>query len=174
MSLTLTESVLERYRRSIFVETGTFMGGGIDVAKAVGIPRIASIEVYEPYWREQSARFAGDSGVKIVLGDSATVLGPLIADMDDPIVFWLDGHVHFGNRGKDNSPILDELAQIARHRRCDHVVMVDDRQAMGTDLWGGVTEADVVAGLMAINPSYRLVHEDNRIVPAGILVAVPS
>lgn len=174
MSLTLHTDTLRKYLQPVFFETGTFKGGGIDAAKAAGVKRIISIEVHEPYWRAQKERFAHDSSVTILLGDSGKILWNTIKDVNESILFWLDGHVHFDGKGEKNTPILDELAQIGRHHRKDHVIMIDDRYAMGGPLWDFVTEAQIVEAIRTINPFYRIVYEDNKEAKDGILVALPA
>lgn len=169
---TLRQSVLEKYAYNrVFVETGTFLGGGVEIALACGFRRIITIEVHRPYHETQKARFEG-RGVEFILGDSGEKIAEVIAEIHEPITFWLDGHAHGDGRGAKETPILEELAALARHPVKTHTLLIDDRRVMGTHWWGGVTEEQVVVAVRAVNPNYRFGYEDAT-VPGDILVAQP-
>ena len=57
----------------------------------------------------------GGPHVTIFQGDSATVLPKLLATIQEPCLFWLDGHYSGGITalGKSITPILDELQTIS-------------------------------------------------------------
>lgn len=167
---TLRLDVLAKYANNrVFVETGTYLGGGLEVALDCGFRRIITIEVHEPYHETQKQRLAG-RGIEFVLGDSGTKLEEVIRNIDEPITFWLDGHAHVDGHGEKKTPILEELAAIARHPVKKHTILVDDRRVMGTDEWGGVSEEQVVAAIREINPNYCFGYE-NATVTDDILVA---
>lgn len=105
-----------RYECSVFVETGTFQG---DMVQAVlrDFERIYSIELGEDLWRNARERFAAEPRVTLLQGDSARVLGEILAVVDRPCLFWLDGHYSAGitARGDRDTPVAEELARIWAH-----------------------------------------------------------
>ena len=48
--------------------------------------------------------------------------------MNEPCLFWLDGHYSEGitAKGQLNTPILAELNHILNHSIKDHVILIDD------------------------------------------------
>lgn len=167
---TLRRNVLQKYAYNrVFVETGTYLGGGVDIALACGFKKIHTIEVHAPYYEAQKKRFEGTS-VVFWLGDSGKKLQEVIWNIDEPITFWLDGHAHGAGKADKETPIIEELAIIAQHPIKTHTLLIDDRRVMGTSYWGGVTEQQVIAGIMNINPNYKLSYEDATI-SNDILVA---
>ncbi len=67
-------------------------------------------------------------------GDSAEVLPALLGQIDEPCLFWLDGHYSGPKtgRGETDTPILRELEAIFAHRVKTHVVIIDDARGYGT------------------------------------------
>lgn len=173
--------VFQRYLNGVFVETGSFTGGGIDEALKAGFKRVISIEIAPMYHDICKKRFRETKAVEMVLGDSATQLGPTIASISEPITFWLDGHFcgHGSGFGIKGAPILEELEQIKQHPlAAKHTILIDDRRMLkktgqkGRDTFFELTEAEVVAKLKEINPDYLISYE-RGIVPNDIIVATP-
>jgi hypothetical protein len=135
-----------RYQRSrrlrTFIETGTFTGEMVDAMRPY-FDRIVSIEMSPEIYEAVSRRFAGDSRVTLVLGDSATELPRLLATLDHPACFWLDGHfMGVGTaRAQEDSPVRAELGALLRHPVRGHLVLIDDaRLFLGADGYPTVTE----------------------------------
>jgi len=83
----------------VLVETGTYLGEMVD-AMRTAFGRVYSIELdQELYWRAVQ-RFAGRGSVTIVQGDSSKVLPQLLAELAEPVLFWLDGHYSAGVTAK--------------------------------------------------------------------------
>jgi len=173
MSLSLTaENLKNHVHTRIFFETGTFTGGGVSVARAVGFERIISIEIYEPYQKANIKRFAGLPGIELHTGDSEELLWPIIKDINEPITFFLDSHivVQTGNvSGIREIPLLQELEIISRHPIKSHVLLIDDRRMMGHEThpggwisqeWTDILEEHVMKSIYTINPDYNIYYED--------------
>src|SRR5438477_2757262 len=109
--------MFKRYPNPVFIETGTYLGDGIKQALLAGFAKIRSVELSEKLCEENVRRFANRANVKIYQGSSEGQLGYMIADIKEPITFWLDAHYSAGitARGDENSPILKELRVIAAH-----------------------------------------------------------
>jgi hypothetical protein len=161
----LTGEVLGKYISPVFFETGTYQGHSVKLAITLGFEEVYSVEKNKLYFRACMDKFRGTLGVHLHLGDSSECLWDLIKKIDKRITFWLDGHnVH-------EIPVLKELEIIARHPIKDHIIMVDDRRVMGTEIWNGITEQDVIQAIYKINPDYTILYEDSLNAPKDIIVA---
>ena len=168
----LVASVLNKYSNSIFVETGTFRGDAVKEALCCLFNEIHSIEIHRPFYEQCVSMFNDEPSVKLHLGDSSDCLWDIISNINVPITFWLDGHIEVGvPYGKKPIPVLDELEAISRHPIKTHTILVDDRRVMGTDVWFGITEEEVIEGIMKINKNYQISYEDSCNAPNDILVA---
>jgi hypothetical protein len=110
-----------------FVETGTFKG---DMIYAVErhFKEVHSIELGRDLFEEARQRFAGLAHIHLHHGDSATMLPEVLKALHSPTLFWLDGHYSKGitARGTKDTPIIEELESIFRHKAKGHVILIDD------------------------------------------------
>ena len=150
-----------RHLNPVFIETGTYLGEGVTAALAAGFPVIRSVELSDELFAKNVRRFADRPSVKIYHGSSDDQLWNMIADIDRPITFWLDAHYSGGItvKGSENSPILKELAVIARHPIKTHAILIDDRRQVGTVDFDFVTEEQIQNAIRAINPAYQFSYE---------------
>lgn len=111
------------------IETGTYQGAMIESTKQ-HFERIYSIELEKSLYLNAAKHFAPDRHVKIILGDSAQKLPPLLSTIHTPCLFWLDGHYiplsTEAAKGDRDTPILQELDVILNHSVPNHVILVDD------------------------------------------------
>ena len=131
-----------RHRLRVLVETGTFRGEMVEAMRR-HFDRVISIELGDEMYRRAAARFAGFPAVQILHGDSAVVLRDVLETLDEPAVFWLDGHYSEGDtaQGDLDTPILQELEHVLGHRVTGHVVLVDDARLFdGTGHYPTVAE----------------------------------
>jgi hypothetical protein len=169
-----------KYMNGVLVETGSYCGEGIASALAVGFKRVISFELSEMYYERCRKMFAHDPRVTLVRGDSAKCLLANIADVAEPITFWLDGHYSAGGTafGAKVAPLIEELEQIKAHPIKTHTILVDDRRLLvpsadrGLDGKFDLTEGEVLAKLREINPNYQIRYEHGH-VPNDIIVAAP-
>lgn len=114
-------------RPRVFIETGTYHG---DTVAAVmdRYASVISIEVDDALYKKACARFLSDKNVRISHGDCAQEIPKILAALQEPAVFWLDGHYSGGETGKGEveDPILISLNQIATHPVKEHVIFIDD------------------------------------------------
>lgn len=158
-----------------FVETGTFGGYGIDKALAAGFAYVKSIDIDPGHINFCKQRFANIDNVELILGDSSKALWKMINTIDEPITFWLDAHI-FPPRKDDgkNTPILEELDQIARHPIKTHTILIDDLHCCGTAAFDHLTLKDIQLKIKMINPNYQFRFVDggdNNEIPNNVLVA---
>jgi hypothetical protein len=124
---------LEKFKPRIMVETGTLLGDMIEAMKH-RFMQLHSIEISHQLAQKAQQRFAGDKHVRIIENDSAIALKELVPTLQEPALFWLDGHYSGGNTGKGakETPIMEELDTIlASH--LPHVIMIDDARCFGTE-----------------------------------------
>lgn len=95
---------------------------------------------------EAKERFALASNVFLLEGDSSDLIGSVLARLDGPALFWLDGHWSEENtaRGGLDTPVWRELEEILGSPH-HHVVLVDDARGFGT---GDYPTLDAVRALV--------------------------
>jgi len=134
----------KRYRLPTFVETGTYTGEMVHAISPY-VERVISIEVAPALHAQTLRRFAGRDNIHLLLGDSATLLPAVIASLDEPALFWLDGHYMGGDsgRGAHETPIVEEMTTLLAHQVRGHVVLIDDARLF--DGTGGYPRVDAFA-----------------------------
>lgn len=175
MSVTLHQGVLHKYVNPVFIETGAYLGGGIEAAIAEeGFHAIYSIEI-DPKYVEHCLRYAGcqDRRVKVILGDSGVELPKLLATINQRCTFWLDAHYNGEREPGQNCPVLRELEAIAAHPIKNHTIMIDDRFTFDTAAFDGIRETQLHALLRKINPNYNFVYEDGALKNSVIVAVLP-
>lgn len=115
------------------METGTFLGDTIEFLKAK-FNFLFSIELSEELATRAKIRFKDDKNIKILNGDSGAVLEKLVPELNEPTLFWLDGHYssefylngeYFVTAKADkNTPIEKEL-DIILSSPFKHIILID-------------------------------------------------
>lgn len=124
---------------SRFIETGTFHGDTAARMAAFGFD-VTTIELSVALHQAALARFAGQPRIRCVQGDSADVLPAVVAALDQPALFWLDGHYSGEGtaRGAVETPIRAEITALKaeRARRPDLIdrcaIWIDDIRLAGS------------------------------------------
>ncbi len=132
----------KRFRPRLFVETGTFKGDMIDAVRH-RFHRLYTIELDPALHERAVARFSDDSRITVLHGDSGDLMPRVLEHVQEPCLFWLDGHYSGGitARGPLETPILAELGSILAHRVPGHVLLIDDaRLFVGKDTWPTLKE----------------------------------
>jgi len=125
----------ENFSIDVLVETGTYQGAMVNAMKNT-FKRIYSIELQPDLCKQAKARFSGYDHISIIQGDSSEVLSDVLSVIDQPILFWLDGHYSHGitARGILDTPIHQELQHIRDHQENGHIILIDDaRLFIGQD-----------------------------------------
>ncbi len=123
-----------RFRTRIFVETGTYRGNMLEALK-YRFDQLYSIELSQPLHEAARQRFQGDRQIRLLQGDSGEVLPTVIAELQEPALFWLDGHYSEGvtAKGSKETPIQEELEHIFGSKVSGHVVVIDDARCFGSE-----------------------------------------
>jgi len=116
-----------RYRLRTLVETGTYLGDMVHAMRR-RFRSIISIELSPELSAKAKARFAAYSNITILEGDSSVVLPKILRGIQQPSLFWLDGHYSAGitARGAEETPVSAEIGAILDHRIQGHVILIDD------------------------------------------------
>ena len=119
----------------VAVETGT-LRGDTTAFLARHCTRVVTIELSADLAARARTRFASTPGVEVVEGDSGRMLAEVLATVDEPALFWLDGHWSGDGtaRGAVDCPLLAELETIGRWPHAlRSVVAIDDAVRFGDD-----------------------------------------
>lgn len=155
--------VFSKYPNTVFLETGSFLGDGIQQALDAGFQKVISIELSNKYFSICSNRFSNNPKVEIVQGDSFKVLHEIIKDINEPITFWLDGHHSCGDTalGEYWAPLIQELDVIKEHPIKTHTILIDDMRCWeNPNPNHGFYKEDIFNKLKEINTEYQLTFED--------------
>jgi hypothetical protein len=123
----IVKAYAERYRTRVLIETGTYTGAMV-LSMRHEFRRIVSIEVDPSLHAEAANRVRRWSNIEILLGDSEVILPRVLASLNEPALFWLDGHYSGGitSKGRLNTPIVHELQSVLSHPVAAHVILIDD------------------------------------------------
>ncbi len=171
---------LSNYLNPVFLETGTYHGGGVRQALKAGFERIVTIEIHEPYIEENTARFQQEiraGRVSIIQGDTAEVLADALRGLEGPITFWLDAHTQYyeGGVGKKKCPVVEELEQIRALRagQPDTLLIDDLRLIEDRNVGWAVNLGELYRLVWEIRPDYRITRIEGH-VPHDVLACVPG
>ena len=175
-SMTLPMSMLKKYAKQMFIETGTYDGRTVKMALDAGFEHVISIETDEHLFKVAMNRFNGDDRVSLILGDSVQNLTSISGWLMYPALFWLDAHVQESYTwGSKMVPLLDELdVLIASDNKHMHnaTIMIDDMRCIGVATgWENITRDMITERIFKINKDYTIVYEDSKVAPADIMVA---
>jgi len=111
----------------VFVETGTCEGRSTRHMAAL-CAQCFTVELDPVLHARAVESFANVHNITALLGDSATCLPSILAQVHEPAIFWLDAHDSGGvtARGTEDTPIAKELAMVFAHPVKNHVVLIDD------------------------------------------------
>ena len=91
--------------------------------------KIYSIELGADLYLNAKRKFRGADHLEIIYGDSTSILPILLERINEPSIFWLDGHYSGGitAKGDKECPIMEELdAILADKKRLNHIILIDD------------------------------------------------
>jgi hypothetical protein len=123
-----------RFSLDTLVESGTYLGEMVDAQRKY-FKRIISIELSQSLYESARNKFITYKHINIYQGDSGKLIKEIVANLNMPALFWLDGHYSGGNTAKADveTPILSELDAILKTNE-NHVILIDDaRSFLGTN-----------------------------------------
>jgi len=162
----LTSNTFMKYKNTdYFIETGSYLGNGIQNAIDAGFKYIYSIELSDKYYNICKEKFSNNPNVTIIKGDSCEVLYDVIKNINEPITFWLDGHYSCEDTalGKHWAPLIQELEQIKNHPIKNHTILIDDMRCwLEPNPVHGFYTPDIINKLNEINSDYEYIYENGH------------
>jgi len=127
-------SYAQRYKLKTFVESGTYLGGTVAFMRR-HCPRVYSVEFQSHLAKAAQQRFAHDPAIRILQGDGSIWMPQIVAELQEPALFWLDGHFAAGTArdGEVACPTLQEISPVLSDTRYPHVLLVDDAREFKGD-----------------------------------------
>ncbi len=120
----------EKFGLRTLVETGTYYGEMVSAMRS-RFDRIYSIEQDANLAEAAKGRFARESRIQILQGDSKDLVLEILKTLRQPALFWLDaGYYGWAGRQGDQSRLSAELEAILRHPVKDHVILMDDADGL--------------------------------------------
>ena len=106
------------------VETGTFIGDGVQIFLDCGFKKVVSVEVDPTLASRCKQRFESNPDAEIVFGDSVQFLKERTKDFPNDVFIFLDGHFSGGGTSYFEKPVplLDELKVILDEYKHDDYV----------------------------------------------------
>jgi len=164
-----------RFKNNIFIESGTFLGNGLNCALQAGFQECYSVEIHEHLYLKAKDRFGKEikrQRVKLYHGDSGIILRPIIESLTAPATFWLDAHIssNYGEKLAKNCPVIEELEFIKNSRIKNHTILIDDLNCFGKEAHDYITIDQVKEYIKSINLEYKFEFLDAA-VSKNILAA---
>lgn len=153
----------KKYQSQLLIETGTFLGDMVEAQK-YKFKKIISIELGLELFRAAQKKFIKDKNVLIVQGDSGKVLSDILKNVNEPAIFWLDGHYSAGEtaKGDKDCPIFEELEAIFDSKAFNHIILIDDARCFNGQ-GDYPTIENLTAFIQSKNQNYRAEVENDII-----------
>jgi hypothetical protein len=156
----------ETYQFQALVETGTYLGDMVEAQKN-HFKKVISVELGKDLYEKAVLRFKDDPQVELLQGDSALLLKQIVSELDEPALFWLDGHFSAGITAKSdkNTPIVEELKTVFSSP-LPHGILVDDaRHFTGKDDYPSIDELCGLVKEYAPDRKVEVADDIIRIMP---------
>jgi len=153
----------KKYGCHVLVETGTYKGDMVQAQKK-RFDKIYSVELSSELFEKAKERFRKDRNITILQGDSGKVLPFVLTQINEPAIFWLDGHYSSGitASGEKDCPIIEELEAIFQSKSFDHILLIDDARLF-TGKGDYPTISKLTEFIKSRNPNYRVAIKDDVI-----------
>ena len=117
----------KQFNLKLFVETGTYKGDMIAALKT-DFELLYSIELDGKLFLRAQKKFKKVNNIRLIFGDSGGKSKEVMALIDRPTLFYLDGHYSGGitAKGEKDTPIMEELSTILGAPDIGHVIIIDD------------------------------------------------
>lgn len=154
------------YGLRTLVETGTFMGDMLEAQKD-DFDRLISVELSPELYDKARQRFSSEPRIELVQGDSSALIDGIVGQLQQPALFWLDGHYSGGETalGSLQTPIVQELNAVLK-ARVPHVILVDDARCFnGTQDYPDVASLEALVRKLRPGASFEVAHDLIRVCP---------
>jgi hypothetical protein len=146
----------EKFGLRILIETGTYYGEMVSAMKS-RFDQIYSIEQDSALAEAAAHKFAGNSRIKILQGDSKNLLPEIVKVLQQSGLFWLDaGYYGWAGQQGDQDRLGTELEAILRNPIKGHVILMDDADGLNGKN-GAPTIAEVTKRIETEFPGRRAI-----------------
>lgn len=154
-----------------FIETGSFLGDGIQLAIDSGFTNIFSIEISEKYYQYCKKRFLNNRNLTLIKGDSFYEMEKLLENNKEPFTFWLDGHYSGGDTGFGilEFPIMEELECILKREIYGETIYIDDMRILRS-LSDNINESKMIEILSKYKKEFNISYEDSELAEKDIMI----
>jgi len=158
-----------KYGTSIFVETGTFRGDGVNKALTLGYDKIYSIELDKKRYKPLAQKFEDDDEVTLIHGNSEKEFPKLMDKINKRCTIFLDAHYcgDDGEKADKWSPIREELNYLKTHPIKNHTIIIGDWACQNNTHFdkksgietGYLGQDNTIKKIKKINKNYKFVLE---------------
>ena len=161
--------IAQEYECETLIETGTFFGQTI-ASMTGSFKKVLSVELSDELYTRNKSSFKNHKNVVLFRGDSSQRLGEMIDSATGRIIFWLDGHYSAGvtAKGKDITPIVQELLIIRERARTKDCILIDDVRLF-TGNSGYPPLSDILELIKGICPDYVISVDHDCLVARPML-----
>ncbi len=129
---------IKKYELTDFIETGTYLGDGLNYAKNFKFKNLYSIELIEQYYNHCYTKFKEYNNIKLYNGKSTDMLSLIFTENRvGNTLFWLDAHLPHFYDSKYNTnysenknvliPLEEEINIICNSKNTiSDVIIIDD------------------------------------------------
>lgn len=130
-----------------FVETGTHLGGSVEVALELGFEKVLSCEFMQDRYEFCMEKFESNDNVLLWNGTSIETFPEIVSKLNKKSLFWLDAHGEGGG-----VPTFEELEIISTSKIKTHNILIDDIPIYFND-----TREELKQKILEINPKYQFI-----------------
>jgi hypothetical protein len=179
--MSVKKEVLQKYKKQILIETGTYMGNTTKSAiENLGYKKAYTIELQDYLFqqaKENLKHLIEENKVVILKGNSNEKLKEVLNEINEPVTILLDAHIDGGNYVPNITPnvnwcpLYEEIQIIKNHHIKTHTILVDDVRIIGKEGWGSnVYIENIINQIKEINPKYTFTFEKGE-TKEDVLVA---
>lgn len=159
-------------KTEFFIETGTYLGHGVENPLKSGFSKIFSIELESDLYRNCKDKFSKNENIDIRFGDSTVVLPQILSEyVGVPFTYWLDGHYSGEGTGLGlkECPLMEELEAILSRRVEGELIYVDDMR-LYRNFNEDINEDRIYALLKKYIPTGTITYEPSQFDSKDILI----
>ena len=151
--MSISASVLAKFVRPVFVETGTCGGVAVWTAMEVGYKSVYSCDIDKRriISAANGAARRGYTTVHVECSQSPIFLASVLPKIHEPITFWLDAHPAGRDLNPATCPVWDELDVIRKHCKVPYVLLIDDISHFPDE-----HKASLIGKVKEIAPGYKV------------------
>ena len=119
------------FQFNTFVESGTWHGETIFEVERY-FKQLYTIEIKKELYEEAKERYSGNK-ITFINGDSSIEMSKLVKDLNENVIFFLDGHWSKMDTGMGTKeiPLIEEIEAINNDFKQAAIIIIDDLRLFG-------------------------------------------